>query len=151
MAVISRVQCRWPFALAFLLFAALLTGITSTSAAVQGAAIDFAAPQPVIDLGPSLMPERVAEPGDPRGSWFTLAVQNRQSTPVTRLLTSFSPPGSGLNSEPLPARPTILQVVPSDPSIIVERAPAFGPNAFRVLLPPGRNSTLTLHFENATR
>ncbi len=151
MAVILPVQWRRPLAFALLPFGVLWSAMTSVSAAEQAAAIDFAAPPPVIDLGPSLTPERVAEPGDPRGSWFTLAVQNRQSTLVARVLTSFSPPGSGLNSEPLPARPTIVQVVPSDPSIIVERAPAFGPNAFRVLLPAGRNSTLTLHFENATR
>jgi hypothetical protein len=149
MAVILPVQpSRW---LALLLLGAIVPELTSASAAEQAVAIDFGAPQPVIDLGPSLAPERVAEPGDPHGSWFTLAVQNHQSATVARVLTSFSPPGSGLNSEPLPARPSIEQVVPSDPSIVVERAPAFGVNAFRVLLPPGRNSTLTLHFENATR
>ncbi len=148
MAVIFDAQYRRRFAV--MLFGALLSGI-SASVAEQIAAIDFAAPQPVIDLGPSLIPERVAEPADPRGSWFTVEVQNRQAIPVARVLTSFSPPGSGLNSEPLPARPTIEQVVPSDQSVVVERAPAFGPNAFRVLLPPRRNSTLTLHFENATR
>src|SRR5207302_229987 len=51
---------------------------------------------------------------------------------------------------PVPGRPTITQAVPLDSTVVVERAPAFGANAFRVLLPPGRITTLTLHFENAT-
>jgi PAS domain S-box-containing protein len=128
--------------------------ITGASAAPQDSAVpavDFATPQPVIDLGPSLTPERVAEPGDPRGSWFTLTIRNSQSVAMARVLTAFSPPGTGFNSEPLPARPTIVQAVPSDSAIVVERTQAFGPNAFRVLLPPGRTTNLTLHFENATR
>lgn len=111
--------------------------------------IEFAAPQPVIDLGPTLAHERLSEPGDPRGSWFSIIVQNSQPVPVSRVLTAFSPAGLALGFEQFPARPAIAQVIPSDPATIVEIAPAFGANAFRVLVPPHRNATLTLHLENA--
>ncbi|HYK80339.1 MAG TPA: hypothetical protein VEU95_11955, partial [Micropepsaceae bacterium] len=39
-------------------------------------AIDFATPQPVIDLGPSAAPRGLNDPSDPHGDWFTIAVQN---------------------------------------------------------------------------
>ena len=134
------------------LFLCLIAVSASSAARDSGTpAIDFAAPQPVIDLGPSLIPERVAEPNDPHGSWFSITVRNSQSVAAARVLTVFSPPGAGFNSEPLPARPTIIQAVPSDSTIVVERTLALGPDAFRVLLPPGRTTNLTLHFENATR
>ena len=118
-------------------------------APVPVGAIDFAGPQPVIDLGLSLAPERIAEPSDPRGSWFSVTVANGQAEPVDRVLTAFSAPRASLAFQPLPARPTIVQVVPSDPAAVVERAIAFGPDAFRVVVPPRRSVTIALHFENA--
>jgi PAS domain-containing protein len=123
---------------------------SGASLPARSGAIDFAAPQPVVDLGPSLTRERITDAADPHGSWFTITVQNRQRVPVARVLTSFGAPGAALAFEPLPARPAIAQTVPSDPAIVVERDIAFGANAFRVLLAPGRVVTLTLHLENAT-
>ncbi|HEX5281642.1 MAG TPA: PAS domain-containing protein [Micropepsaceae bacterium] len=133
------------FALALL----LVCGRGYAQSAAPVGAIDFAAPQPVIDLGPTLSRERLSEPGDPRGSWFSIGIQNNQPVPVSRVLTAFSPAGLALGFEQFPARPAIAQVIPSDPAAIVESAPAFGTNAFRVLLPAHRNATLTLHLENA--
>lgn len=143
---------RWVAAALLLVAASAAAGAAvATEAAAPVAAIDFAAAPPVIDVGPSLIPERIAEAADPHGSWFTVSVRNSQSMPVARVLTAFSPAGTGLNSTPLPARPTIVQVIPSDPSIVVERTIAFGPNAFRILLPAQKSISLTLHYENATR
>src|SRR5436309_2568934 len=76
-----------------LLLCLLLAPFLTTSAGAQDA-IDFAAPPPVIDLGPSLIRERISEPNDINGSWFTISVQNRQATFVTRVLTAFSSPGA---------------------------------------------------------
>lgn len=135
-----------------LLVALALSPVCGSAYAQQAApagAIEFAAPQPVIDLGPTLSRERLSEPGDPRGAWFSISVQNSQPAPVSRVLTAFSPAGLALDFEQFPARPAIVQVIPSDPATIVEIAPAFGVNAFRVLVPPHRNATLTLHLENA--
>lgn len=112
-------------------------------------AIDFAAPQPVIDLGPTMMQERLFEPGDPWGSWFSISIQNSQAAPVTRVLTAFSPAGLALGFEQLPARPAIVQTASYDRATVVESAPVFGANAYRVVLPAHGNTTLALHLENA--
>src|SRR5215469_6549232 len=127
----------------------LVCGTVSAEQTAPAGAIDFAAPQPVIDLGPTLSRERLSEPGDPRGSWFSISVQNSQPVPVVRVLTAFSPAGLALAFEEFRARPAIAEVIPSDPATVVEIAPAFGADAFRVLLPPHRIATLTLHLENA--
>src|SRR5258708_6265524 len=37
-----------------------------------------------------------------------------------------------------------------DPAVLIERTVAFGPNAFRVFVRPGRSGTLALHFANVT-
>jgi PAS domain-containing protein len=137
-----------------LMFAALALLLICGRAAGQqrapAGAIDFATPQPVIDLGPTLSQEKLSGPWDPRGSWFSINVQNSQPVPVTRVLTAFSPARMALDLQQCPARPAIAQVIPSDPVTIVESAPAFGANAVRVSLPPNWNATLTLHLENAS-
>src|SRR5579863_1916374 len=91
---------------AVLLFAlcCLESGVASAAPdPLRSGAIDFAARPPVIDLGPSLTPERITEAGDPHGSWFTITVQNSQAMAVARVLTAFSAPGAALAFEPLPA------------------------------------------------
>jgi diguanylate cyclase (GGDEF)-like protein/PAS domain S-box-containing protein len=44
----------------------------------------------------------------------------------------------------------LVEAAVSDPAVLIERTVAFGPNAFRVFVPPGRSGTLALHFENVT-
>jgi hypothetical protein len=50
---------------------------------------------------------------------------------------------------PMPMRPRLIDAAGSGAGILVERAMAFGPNAFRVTLPPMQTATLALHFEGA--
>jgi diguanylate cyclase (GGDEF)-like protein/PAS domain S-box-containing protein len=104
----------------------------------------------VIDLGPSAAPRGLNDPSDPNGDWLTIAVQNRGAAATARVLTAADPPGAGLSVTPPPGRPTLVEAAVSDPAVSIERAVAFGPNAFRVLVPPGRSGTLALHFENVT-
>jgi diguanylate cyclase (GGDEF)-like protein/PAS domain S-box-containing protein len=112
------------------------------------AAVDLAASQAVIDLGPSATPREAKDPLDPNGAWFTIAVQNRSRAPVARVLTAADPPGANIAFLPMGGRPMLVEGAVSDPAVIVERAIAFGENAFRVQVPPGRAATLALHFEN---
>src|ERR1700674_3824484 len=114
----------------------------------RSTAIDFATPQSVIDLGPSAAPRALKDPSDPNGAWFTIAVQNRGATPAARVLNAADPPGAGLAITPPAGRPMLLEAAASDPAVVIERAVAFGPNAFRVFIPPGRSATLALHFAN---
>jgi diguanylate cyclase (GGDEF)-like protein len=130
--------------LAFLIAAAA----AGAEAPRPNTALDLGVPQPVIDLGPSTVPRTIKDPLDPNGSWFTIAVQNRGTQPVARVLTVADPSGSALSVAPLGGRPTLIEAAVPDPAIVIERAVAFGANAFRVAVPPGRAATVALHFEN---
>jgi diguanylate cyclase (GGDEF)-like protein/PAS domain S-box-containing protein len=113
-----------------------------------GIALDFAVTPPVIDLGPSVQPRGREDPADPNGQWFTLAVQNRSKLPVSRVLTAAEPAAAALALAALAGRPALIEAAVPDSSVLIERAVAFGANAFRVLLPPGHRANLALHFEN---
>ena len=115
--LLRAIRCVW-------LLVLLLPFLALPSAAGEAVAIDFGAPQPVIDLGPSLIRERINDVSDPNGSWFTISVQNRGATLAARVLTAFSSPGAAVGFEPVPGRPTITQAVPLDSTVVVERAPA---------------------------
>ena len=125
----------------------LLVAARAEQAPAPSAALDFAAPQAVIDLGPSIAPRTVEDPADPNGSWFTIAVQNRGQTPAARVLTAADPPGAALAIAPMSGRPALVEAGVTDSAIVIERAVAFGANAFRVAVPPGHAATLALHFE----
>ena len=129
---------------------AILLAVTLARAeeAPSNTALDFAVPPPVIDLGPSVLPREVKDQADPEGSWFTIAVQNRGMRPIARVLTAAEPADFSLAVEPKRGRPLLLEAAVADEAIVIERAIAFGPNAFRVLVPPGHAATLALHFEN---
>jgi diguanylate cyclase (GGDEF)-like protein/PAS domain S-box-containing protein len=113
-----------------------------------GTALDFAVAPPVIDLGPSVQPRERKDASDPNGEWFTLAVQNRSRQPIARVLTVAEPPAALLVAPPF-GRPSLIEAAAPDRAIRIERAVAFGANAFRVLVPPGRSANLALHLENA--
>jgi len=131
--------------LVLLLFATLVRAEDARTPAV---ALDFAVSPPVIDLGPSLEPRAVKDAADPDSEWFTLAIQNRSGQPVARVLTAAEPPAAALALVPRSGRPTLIEAAIPDSSIVIERAVAFGANAFRILVPPGRSANLALHFAN---
>ncbi|HXJ01598.1 MAG TPA: EAL domain-containing protein [Micropepsaceae bacterium] len=134
------------FFLVVLLFATLARAEDAPPSA--GTALDFAVSPPVIDLGPSVQPRSLKDAADPHGEWFTLAIQNRSNQPVARVLTAAEPPDAALSLAPQSGRPTLIEAAIPDSSIVIERAVAFGANAFRVLVPPGRSANLAMHFEN---
>ena len=136
------------FAPLFALFLAGPAAKAEEASQPANVALDFAVPPPVIDLGPSIVPRGVKEPADPNGAWFTIAVQNRGSGPATRVLTAAEPPGAGLWLVPMAGRPALVEAAAGDRAVVIERAVAFGANAFRVLVPAGHVATLALHFEN---
>ncbi|HEX3484818.1 MAG TPA: GGDEF and EAL domain-containing protein [Micropepsaceae bacterium] len=133
--------------LALMIVATNVCAAEETSSAT-GAALDFAVSPPVIDLGPSVQPRAVKDAADPRAEWFTLEVQNRSAQPSARVLTAVEPAANALALAPPAGRPTLIEAAGSDPAIVIERAVAFGENAFRVVIPAGRSGNLALHFEN---
>ena len=110
-------------------------------------AVDFDLPQPLLDLGPSVSPRRITVPGDESGAWFTVGAQNRGSGTVARVLAASEPAAGGLELKPMTRRPALIEAASSDPDVVIESTTAFGENAFRVLVPPGKATTLALHFE----
>jgi PAS domain-containing protein len=133
------------------MFAVALALVWYSAGALADAptALDFAVSQPVIDIGPSLSPRAVQEPTDPNGLWFTIAVQNRSSMPVARVLVPMNPPSAALAATPMPSRPALIECAASDPAVAVERELAISPAAFRIVVPAGDVATLALHFEYA--
>jgi hypothetical protein len=126
----------------------LVTPRVQAEEAPPGAALDLAVAPAVIDLAASVEPRELKDPADPNGLWFTLSVQNRANMAVTRVLAATDPPGAALAVLPMAGRPMLIEAAASDPDIIIERAVAFGANAFRVQVPPGKAATLALHVEN---
>jgi diguanylate cyclase (GGDEF)-like protein/PAS domain S-box-containing protein len=108
---------------------------------------DYASQGAVIDLGPALAETRVTDPAQPGVAWFTVYVENSGNDLVSRVLLAVDPPGAGVSFSPPYRRPTLIEAAGSDSSVIIERAAAFGPNAFRVVLPPSHSTALALHFD----
>src|SRR5262245_49600994 len=111
------------------------------------AALNLAAPEALLDLGPSLSARNVDDPAAPEDAWFTVPVQNRGSTPVVRVLAAAERPQAALAVSPTRTRPTLLEAVSSNSDIVLERAPGFGVNAYRLVIPPNNAGTLALHFQ----
>jgi diguanylate cyclase (GGDEF)-like protein len=110
-------------------------------------ALNLAAPEALLDLGPSLSARNVNDPTDPEDAWFTVPVQNRSSTPVIRVLAAADRPEAALAVKPPRTRPALIETASSNPDIVLERSPGYGENTFRLVIPPNNAGTLALHFE----
>ncbi len=113
-------------------------------------AADLSAPAAVITLGSVLSDGRVSDPQEAGGAWFTLTVENRSPRPIARVLVAAESPAAGVAFVPLQTRPVLREVAASDPELVVERATAFGENAFRIVIPAAHRSTLALQFAGAS-
>jgi len=110
-------------------------------------ALNLAAPEALLDLGPSLSARNVNDPTDPEDAWFTVPVQNRGSTPVIRVLAAADRPQAALAVSPTRTRPALLEAASSNADIVLERAPGFGENTYRLVIPPNNAGTLALHLQ----
>jgi diguanylate cyclase (GGDEF)-like protein/PAS domain S-box-containing protein len=108
---------------------------------------DVASDQAAIDLSAALATSRVSDPAEPGAAWFTVYIENTGDALSTRVLQAVDPPIAGVSILPPHRRPTLLEVAGSDGAVIVEHAQAYGPNTFRIIVPPGNESALALHFD----
>ncbi len=136
------------------LVASLVVGFAAAFAAVDGSvpgeapkALNLAAPEAVVEIGSSLAPRSVGDPKDAESTWFTLAVQNPTAVPVVRVLAAADRPGTSLAFAPTRMRPMIAEAAVSNSGVVIERAPGFGQNAFRVVMPPTQEATLALRIQ----
>src|SRR5262249_10312781 len=109
-------------------------------------ALNLAAPEVLLDLGPSLSARNVNDPSNPEDAWSTVPVQNRSSTPVIRVLAAADRPEAALAVIPPRTRPALIETASSNPDIILERSPGYGEHTFRLVIPPNNAGTLALHF-----
>lgn len=117
------------------------------SAEATTTALNLAAPEALLDLGPSLSARNVNDPSNPEDAWFTVPVQNRSSSPVIRVLAAADRPELALAVTPPRTRPALIETASSNPDIVLERAPGYGEHMFRLVIPPNNAGTLALHFE----
>jgi len=107
---------------------------------------DFSSDIAAIDVTAALAETRVSDPAEPGAAWFTIYVENSGENLQSRVLLSIDPPSAGLSLIAPGRRPTLIEVAGSDSAVIIERADAFGDNAFRIILPPSYETALALHF-----
>ena len=112
-------------------------------------ALNLAAPEALLDLGPSLSARDVNDPSDPDDAWFTVPVQNRGSDARH---SRFSPQRTGREAAlaalaAAHASRRCSRRASSNPDIVLERAPGFGEHTFRLVIPPNNAGTLALHFQ----
>src|SRR5262245_39019078 len=110
-------------------------------------ALNLAAPEALLDLGPALSARNVNDPSSPDDAWFTVPVQNRSTTPVVRVLTAADRTDAVLEAYPALTRPILLETASSNPDIALERSPGFGEHTFRLVIPANNAGTLAFHFQ----
>ncbi|HEV2560845.1 MAG TPA: EAL domain-containing protein [Rhizomicrobium sp.] len=113
-------------------------------------AINFADPNPAIELKPLLAPYHASSAPESDGSlWYVINVANNTVKPATRILVAGQPADAALHFFPRSTRPFMQQVASSDGGISVEKARAFGRHAFRVIIPPATTAALAIRLSNA--
>lgn len=138
-------------------FASVMLAANSVAAATKLAPgkadapiVDFAGPDPVLQLGRGLSPYHAPGGRESDGSlWYLATVSNPSGHAVTRLLLAEESAGAALHFFPRPTRAAILQAASSDGAVTVERERALGRYAYRVTLPPATTAALALRLGSA--
>lgn len=139
------------FVIAVVLTAAFLCGMQAASVPSPAAqhSIGFGGPEGVIELKQILEPYRPPPGAKPDASqWYIFTAVNGSNRPAIRVLHAGQQPGIGLSILPRSTRPAILQVVSTDPNVVIEGASAYSRNSFRVTVPPSASAALAVRFVN---
>jgi diguanylate cyclase (GGDEF)-like protein len=112
--------------------------------------ISFGGPEGVIELKGTLGPYKPALGAKSAASdWYTFTAVNESNRPAIRVLHTGQPPDIGLSVLPRSTRPTILQVVSTNPNVIIEGASAYGRHAYRVTIPAAMSAPLAVRIVGA--
>ena len=114
------------------------------------AVVDISALTAVTNLGSVLSEGRVRDPQPQGTAWYTVSLQNYSTNAVTRMFIAVESPAAGIALVPPSERTRLREIAATDGDIVVEHATAFGPDAFRITVPPARTATLALHFGGVT-
>ncbi|MDE2134534.1 MAG: EAL domain-containing protein [Alphaproteobacteria bacterium] len=126
--------------------AAFLFGAQAASPAPHG--VSLSGPEGVIELKETLGPYKPA-PGVVSAGWFTFTATNESNRPVIRVLQAGQPPDTGLGILPRATRPAILQLVSTNPNVVVEGASTYGRHAYLVTIPAAASAPLAVRIAGA--
>ncbi len=111
---------------------------------------NFGGPEDVIELKQTLGPYKSAPATKATASeWYTFTAVNESNRPAIRVLHAGQPPDIGLGVLPRASRPTVMQVVSTNPGVIVEGNNAYGRHAFRVSIPAQTSAPLAVRIVGA--
>lgn len=134
-------------ALAFACVLAVLTGAMADGDTPKD--VNLGAPTDVLELKALVKPHKVDAANKEPGSWYSVAAVNLSTRPATRVLQAGQPPSSGLGLIPRAQRPTILQVVSTDPGVRVEPSNAYGRKGYVLTLAPSSKATIAVRMIGA--
>jgi diguanylate cyclase (GGDEF)-like protein/PAS domain S-box-containing protein len=139
-----------PRTLSALLLLLAAIGVAVAATPQNTSAVDFAANDPLIDLGKSLSLYHAPSSTAPDGSvWYMMTATNDSVRPATRILLAGQPAGASVRFFPRRARPSIRQIASSDAEVTIEPARAYGRRAFRVIVPPASSAALAIRMSDA--
>ena len=140
--------------LAALCAVAILGGLQAAPVAAPAVvaathSIGFGGPEGVIELKQNLELYRAPGAAQDGSQWYSFVAVNDSKRPAIRVLHAGQPPSIGLSILPHSTRPAILQVVSTDPNVLIESASAYTRHAFRVIVPPSTSVALAVRFVGA--
>ncbi|HVV64122.1 MAG TPA: GGDEF and EAL domain-containing protein [Rhizomicrobium sp.] len=137
-------------AFAAALAAMALAGLAAAAPQKDTHKVDFGGSEAVMELGDALGPYSLPKAAQPRSAaWYTFTAVNSTKRPATRVLHAGQPASEALRILPRPTRPAIIALASADPSVIVEKAKAFGGRAYLVTIPPETNAPIAIEIANA--
>lgn len=112
--------------------------------------VNFAAPAQTLQLQGALSSYHAPGGEEVDGSrWYILSVSNTSPEPATRILLVRESAETALRIFPRSTRAMLLQLASSDSGVVIERAPAFRRDAYRVTLPAKATAALALRVSNS--
>ena len=138
------------FAIAAALSAALVS-VAAIAAAAQTdpTLVDFASPDPVLEIRDAMVPYHGPSGTQPDGSnWYLIRATNSAVRPSSRVFQATQTPS--LRILPRPTRPAIIGVASSDSAVNIENLNAYGRRAYRVIIPPATSVTIVVQVVNAS-
>jgi diguanylate cyclase (GGDEF)-like protein len=148
---------RLIFAAAIMFAAALSIGALAAPPAAKppplvksAHAVDLADNRPVVDLSDDLTAYQGGVPQEDGTSWYVLTVANTSTSPASRVLQATEAPGASIQFFPVGTRPNIVQVVSSEPRVVVSDAGQYVRRGVKVTVPPSVSAAIAVRLENAS-
>jgi diguanylate cyclase (GGDEF)-like protein len=141
------------FAFAAAVLAALVAAFAADAAGPPRQdpnAIDFAAPDGVIEIRDALKPYHA--PSGTRqpdnSGWYLITATNSSIRPAARVLQAAQPQSVSFRILPRPTRPAIIRTASSDSLVVIENMHAYGRRAVRVIVPPATSVAIAVQLVN---